>query len=46
MLLFLCLVAAMALTNLYSASHSGGDTGASPLFFKQLIFCPVCLHIV
>ena len=46
MLLLLCLVSAMALTNLYSSSYAGGEIGASTLFFKQIAFFVVGLGVI
>lgn len=45
MLLMLILVSGMALINLYSSTHSG-ETGASPIFFKQLIFFSAGLVLI
>ena len=45
MLLMLLLVSGMALINLYSSTHSA-DSGASPIFFKQLVFFAVGLVMI
>ena len=45
MLLMLLLVGGMALTNLYSSTHIA-DTGASSLFYKQLLFFGVGLGLI
>lgn len=45
MLLMILLVGAMALTNLYSATYIA-DKGASPIFYKQLIFFGVGLAVI
>ncbi len=45
MLLMLLLVSGMALTNLYSSTHIVG-TGASSLFYKQLLFSAVGLLLI
>jgi rod shape determining protein RodA len=45
MLLMVLLVGGMALTNLYSATYIA-DKGASPIFYKQLIFFAVGLVVV
>ena len=45
MLLLLLLVSAMALTNLYSSTYIA-ETGASSIFYKQLVFFGVGLAII
>lgn len=45
MLLMLCLVVGMALTNLYSSTHIA-DRGASSLFYKQLTFFGAGLVVI
>ena len=45
MLLLLILVSAMALTNLYSSTYIA-DTGASSIFYKQLLFFGVGLVLI